>query len=97
MKVIRDLKFVAPIIYSLPFNDSRIAKRSFQLLHDVMKVLKISTSDPEEPYANPVQLKSINSSYFRACKYAFFTKWYRLNKDYLDDSSEAEVVVEMKK
>ena len=79
-RILSRFKYVGPMIASLASDDEREAKRSFQMLHDLMKKLKVSASDPDEPLKNPVKLRYINSAYWRGGEYAFFTDWYSLNK-----------------
>jgi hypothetical protein len=77
-----DSKWIPYVIDGMLSDDEKVARASFQSLHDVCEKRKISSS--EEGFRNPVKLEYVNSNYARAGEYNYWSgEWWAKgnNKD----------------
>jgi hypothetical protein len=70
-----DAKWMPYIINGMISDNEVIARASFQALSDICVKNKISSS--EEGFKNPVKLEYVNSAYYRAGDYTYWTEWYQ--------------------
>jgi hypothetical protein len=75
-----DSKWIAYIIEALINDDEKVARSSFQALHDICKKRNISAS--EEGFKNPITMEYFNSAYYRGNEYVFWShEWWSKSRN----------------
>ncbi len=71
-----DHKWMPYIISSLLTDDEKVARSTFQALHDICAKHNISSAKEEQRFVNPIKLEYFNSSHYRSGEYGFWSEWW---------------------
>ncbi len=72
-----DSKWIPFIIDGMLSDDERVARSSLQSLHDICARRQISATSNKDDFKNPVDMGLLNSAYYRASQYNFWTiEWW---------------------